>query len=118
MSRKPRKSYCGLDYNELRLVEGKVAGYKTGYDLYARIGVVAESRVAKKFEKSGIVPFPEVDLEKAAEIVGCSPALLLSAVRSWQLRARNVRGVHLIRIIDLWYFAVSKESGKILKNRR
>ena len=74
--------------------------------------------VAKKFEKSGIVPFPEVDLEKAAEIVGCSPALLLSAGGSWQLRARNGRGGHLIRIIDLWYFAVSKESGKILKNRR
>jgi len=70
---------------------------------------LAENRVAKKFKKAGIVPFPEVDLKQAAKILGCRERDILYALQNWKLAGRNVHGVHLIRIVDLFYFAVSRE---------
>ena len=86
---------------------------------YDRAVVKVENNVAKKFAVAGVVPFPEVDLGKASFITGISERRILYALRHRKLRGRRVGDKHLIRIIDLWDFAVSFETKKLLnKNHR
>ncbi len=92
---------------------------RTHGDVYDLAGARAENNVGKKFKDAGVVPFPEVDLERAAFASGIPEKRILKALRSAELPGRRVGAKHLIRIIDLWHFAVSLESEKLLsKNRR
>lgn len=88
-------------------------------DTYDLVGVNAENNVAKKFKDAGVVPFPEVDLARASFATGIPEKRILRALRSMELPGRRVGDRHLIRIVDLWHFAVSLESEKVLsKNHR
>ena len=84
-------------------------------DLYDRVGDIAEENVAMKFAEAGVVPFPEVDLGRAAFASGIPEKKLLHALRNRKLRGRRVGDKHLIRIVDLWYFTVSLEADKLLR---
>ena len=87
----------------------------TNDDTYDRAGVKAENEVARRFATGGVVPFPEVDLGKAAFISGVPAKRILRALRTRKLAGRRVGDKHLIRVVDLWYFAVSLETKKLLR---
>ncbi len=89
--------------------------YFSDFSLEVRAGNI----IAKKFKKAGVVPFPEVDLERAAFASGIPEKRILHASRRRELAGRRVGDKHMIRAADLWYFAVSLEKEKIgRKNRR
>jgi len=92
---------------------------RTAGDSYDRAGVRAENNVAKKFAEAGVVPFPEVDLGKASFVSGIPEKRILYALRNAKLRGRRVGDKHMIRVIDLWDFAVFLESARLIrKNHR
>lgn len=85
------------------------------YDIYNRIGVKAENEIARRFAIGGVVPFPEVDLGKAAFISGIPAKRILNALQTRKLKGRRVGDKHLIRVVDLWDFAVLLETKKFYK---
>jgi len=87
----------------------------TNDDTYENAGIKAEAEVAKRFSTGGVVPFPEVDLGKAAFISGVPAKRILRALQTARLRGRRVGDKHLIQVVDLWYFAVSLETKKLLR---
>ena len=101
---------------------GKMSAHKhgtsKGVDLYDEAGVLAGNKVAERFRRWGIVPFPEVELSDAVRITGIPRSIILKALRTRKLCGRRVYEAHMIRIVDLWHFAVSLESEKILKKNR
>lgn len=82
------------------------------------INLFAEDRVTKKFKQAGCDPFPEVDLERAVLVTGISRSDIVEALWYGQLRGRRIGSNDwMIRVIDLWKFAVSFESTR-LKNKK
>lgn len=80
--------------------------------------VTAENNVGQRFATGGVEPFPEVDLGKASFISGVPEKRILLALRNRKLAGRRVGDRHLIKVADLWHFAVSLEKEKILRKNR
>ena len=79
------------------------------------IGIKAENEVARRFATGGVAPFPEVDLGKAAFLSGIPKSRILNALRWRKLAGRRVGDKYLVRVVDLWHFAVSLETEKLYK---
>jgi len=83
------------------------------------VAVTAENNIRQKFSTGGVAPFPEVDLGKAAFISGVPAERILSALTKKKLSGRRVGDKYLVKVVDLWHFAVSLETRKLLrKNHR
>lgn len=82
------------------------------------VGVKAEKEIARRFATGGVAPFPEVDLGKAAFLSGIPKSRILNALRWKKLNSRKVGDKHLIRVVDLWYFAVLLETKKLQSKDR
>lgn len=92
----------------------KNLGWKKEFSGLA-VSVTAENNISQKFSTGGVVPFPEVDLGKAAFISGVPAERILLALTKKKLSGRRVGDKYLIKVVNLWHFAVSLETKKLLR---
>ncbi len=118
MSRKESESEKPDKYErEYRAAQRKSPHHKDFYE-----GLIAEYRIGKRFLKSGIDVFPEINAVMGAKILGCSHSTIMRALQTRRLQGRRVGKESLIRIINLYDFGVSLEKKKMeriekIKNR-